>query len=105
MVRRSNRANAPLMIAVILMTVRVAIAEPQLSLTTLVNFNGANGANPMNMTMVEGTDGNLYGTTNTGGTFDFGTVFKVTPSGTLTTLYSFCQQENCAGSVLTLSNL
>lgn len=99
MVRRSNRANAPLMIAVILMTVRVAIAEPQLSLTTLVNFNGANGANPMNMTMVEGTDGNLYGTTNTGGAFDFGTVFKVSPSGTLTTLYSFCQQENCADGV------
>ena len=30
-----------------------------------------------------------------GGTNDYGTVFKITPSGTLTTLYSFCSQNNC----------
>jgi uncharacterized repeat protein (TIGR03803 family) len=40
--------------------------------------------------LVQATDGNLYGATYEGGANEFGTVFKITPSGTLTTLYSFC---------------
>jgi len=39
--------------------------------------------------MVQGTDGNFYGTTATGGASGFGVVFKMTSSGTLTTLESF----------------
>jgi uncharacterized repeat protein (TIGR03803 family) len=35
------------------------------------------------------SDGNLYGTTNSGGTKNSGTVFKMTPAGAITTLYSF----------------
>jgi uncharacterized repeat protein (TIGR03803 family) len=46
--------------------------------------------------LVQARDGNLYGTTTSGGTGGGGTVFKITPSGTLTTLYSFCSQPNCA---------
>jgi len=33
--------------------------------------------------------GNLYGTTETGGTFETGTVFKLSPTGKITLLYSF----------------
>jgi uncharacterized repeat protein (TIGR03803 family) len=40
-------------------------------------------------TMIQGTDGNLYGTTRTGGAFNSGTVFKMTTTGTFTTLHSF----------------
>jgi uncharacterized repeat protein (TIGR03803 family) len=39
--------------------------------------------------LAQGRDGNLYGTARNGGTSDMGTVFKVTPSGTVTTLYNF----------------
>ena len=39
--------------------------------------------------------GNFYGV-SAGGAHGGGTVFKITPAGTLTTLYSFCAQANCA---------
>ena len=48
-----------------------------------------------------GTDGNFYGTTGWGGAnscgtnLGCGTIFKITPAGKLTTLYSFCSQPNC----------
>jgi uncharacterized repeat protein (TIGR03803 family) len=46
--------------------------------------------------LVQATDGNFYGTTVRGGANgNLGTVFKITPSGTLTTLYSFCSQSGC----------
>jgi uncharacterized repeat protein (TIGR03803 family) len=45
--------------------------------------------------LIQGTDGNLYGTTRSGGAHDEGTVFRVTLQGQLTTLYSFCAQSNC----------
>jgi uncharacterized repeat protein (TIGR03803 family) len=72
---------------------------PQGDLTTLYSFcaktNCVDGAYPING-LVQGTDGNFYGTTSEGGTVGDGTVFKITPTGTLTTLYSFCVQANCA---------
>ena len=36
-----------------------------------------------------GSDGNFYGTTYQGGASDYGTVFKLTPGGVLTTLVDF----------------
>src|SRR5579871_647513 len=39
--------------------------------------------------LIQASDGNFYGTTPFGGTHDYGTVFKITPSGTETVLYSF----------------
>jgi uncharacterized repeat protein (TIGR03803 family) len=39
--------------------------------------------------LIEGKDGNLYGTASSGGAQSFGTVFRITPSGTGTVLYSF----------------
>ena len=53
--------------------------------------------------LAQGRDGNLYGTTSSGGRFNFGTVFKITPVGAITTLYDF----NAGGSdgFLTVSGL
>lgn len=66
------------------------------TVTTLHSFDNADGANPA-AGLIQATDGNLYGTTYQGGANDQGTVFKVTPAGTLTPLYSFCSQVNGAG--------
>jgi uncharacterized repeat protein (TIGR03803 family) len=63
--------------------------------TTLVNFDGPNGANSM-AGLVKATDGNFYGTTSEGGANSDGTVFRITPSGALTTLYSFCSKSAAA---------
>ncbi len=58
--------------------------------TTLHNFAGNDGANPAG-SLVQGTDGNFYGTTEYGGSgfFNIGTVFKMTASGSVTTLHTF----------------
>jgi uncharacterized repeat protein (TIGR03803 family) len=45
--------------------------------------------------LVQGTDGNFYGTTYEGGTSGDGTVFKLTSKGVLTTLHSFCTMSGC----------
>ena len=76
---------------------------PTGTLTTLyslcreTNSDGVctDGSSP-NAGLVQGTDGNLYGTTFGGGTNGGGTIFKITPNGALTTLYDFCSRANCA---------
>ena len=69
------------------------------TLTTLYPFcsltSCADGAQPF-AKLLQGADGNLYGTTSTGGKFNKGTIFKITTGGKLTTLYSFCALASCA---------
>jgi uncharacterized repeat protein (TIGR03803 family) len=66
---------------------------PSGTLTTLHSFDGTDGAFPQ-AGLVQGTDGKLYGTTEEeGGANSYGTVFKITPSGTLTTLHSFDETD------------
>ena len=60
------------------------------TLTTLHSFAGGSGDGEYpNAGLVQGTDGNFYGTTNQGGPHSEGTVFKITPTGTVTLLHSF----------------
>ena len=49
---------------------------------------GSAGALPQ-AGLIQATDGNFYGTTLRGGTNDTGTVFQLSASGTVTTIYSF----------------
>ena len=68
-------------------------------ITTLYSFCGqsgcSDGSNPTGE-LVQGKNGNFYGMTSLRGAFDAGTVFRITPAGLLTTLYSFCAQSLCA---------
>jgi uncharacterized repeat protein (TIGR03803 family) len=69
-------------------------------LTTLYTFSGPDGSKP-SARLIQGSDGNLYGTTQNGGANPPipglgggpGTIFKITPEGTLTTLYSFSRPD------------
>jgi uncharacterized repeat protein (TIGR03803 family) len=62
---------------------------PAGALTTIFSFNNTNGANPIGG-LVQGDDGVLYGSTGFGGTnLSFGTLFKITTNGALTTLFNF----------------
>jgi uncharacterized repeat protein (TIGR03803 family) len=59
--------------------------------------------------LVQATDGSFYGTTVQGGTdacpSGCGTIFKVTPAGSLTTLHSFCQHNGCPDGFLPFAGL
>lgn len=70
----------------LLASVFVAQSRAQ-TFTTLINFDSTNGANPFYGSLVQGADGNLYGTTADGAN-GYGTVFKITSAGTLTTSMS-----------------
>jgi uncharacterized repeat protein (TIGR03803 family) len=62
------------------------------ALTSLVSFSGTNGAFPGNgpsAGLVQGVDGNFYGTTYSGGSSNAGTVFKVTTNGAFASMYAF----------------
>ena len=65
------------------------------ALTTLHSFSHADGANPK-AGLVQARDGNFYGTTFQGGKLDpgLGSVFRITPAGTLTTLHFFSGSSN-----------
>ena len=59
------------------------------SLSTLYSFAGSNDGSEPTGGVIQAADGNFYGTTYAGGTSAAGTVFRVSSSGTHTTLYSF----------------
>src|SRR5271165_1898725 len=65
--------------------------------TTKTNGNCLDGSQPWNG-LLQANDGNLYGTTQAGGTGGVGghgNIFKLTLGGAITSLYSFCQQTGC----------
>jgi uncharacterized repeat protein (TIGR03803 family) len=61
---------------------------PAGKVTFIYEFDKTHGAGPIGP-VIQGTDGNFYGTTSEGGTSGFGVVFKLTPAGVLTVLHDF----------------
>ena len=49
--------------------------------------------------LIQGSDGNFYGTTNAGGSTNNGTVFKITPAGAMTVINDFATVSNGAGPI------
>jgi uncharacterized repeat protein (TIGR03803 family) len=92
---------------------------PAFTFTSIYSFcskspNCADGSNPL-AGLVEASNGLFYGTTAGGGAGSCGlppsnlqgcgTLFRINSSGTLTTLYSFCQQPDCADGSLPETSL
>jgi len=71
-------------------------------LTTLHNFcetqntegDCLDGTGPYT-TLVQGTNGDLYGATQGGGSTGSGTIFKITMAGNFATIYTFCLTSGC----------
>lgn len=60
--------------------------------TLVYSFQGGtDGQNPYT-SLIQGSDGNYYGTTEGNGGSNFGTVFKLTPTGVETVLFNFPNQ-------------
>jgi len=64
------------------------------SFGTVTDDNGdpVDGGSPSSV--VQGNDKNFYGTTSYGGSNGLGTIFKITPNGSLTTIYNFGSSNN-----------
>jgi uncharacterized repeat protein (TIGR03803 family) len=94
------------MAIVFVFCVATAIASHGQTFNTLVTFHGPNGGEPYFESLVQGTDGNLYGTTAIQGVNgNGGTVFKVSVAGVLTTIYNFCSLPSCADGGYSVSGL
>jgi uncharacterized repeat protein (TIGR03803 family) len=96
-----------LALPIVVLTIATA-ARPQ-SYSVLHNFDNTVGGPSYPGIVAQGRDGNLYSTTPGGGADDYGTVFQITPDGTLTVLHSFssgthgaCGSFYCTVSGLTL---
>jgi uncharacterized repeat protein (TIGR03803 family) len=89
--------------------IAAAVASPAQTFTSLRIFTGGNGNDPA-ASLIQGTNGNFYGTTAEGGASREGSIFEMTPAGEITTLYRFCATSGCpdgagpVGALLQASN-
>ncbi len=58
------------------------------TVTYIHTFNGSDGSQPYGG-LVQAGDGSLYGTTSAGGAKNAGTIYRITPGGSFTTVYTF----------------
>lgn len=83
---------------IIAVALNTGVASAQSTLSEFYSFAGGGPAQPL-AGLVQAPDGNYYGTTSKGGTFDRGTVYKVTPAGVVTTVHSFRWGQATDGAI------
>lgn len=94
---RLGRPSAALAFVIVLAlgVASASVAQAQ-TFTRLYNFTGSTGAYPK-AGVIEDESGNLYGTTNSGGSSSYyGSVFQVSSSGAETVLYNFTGSKDGA---------
>jgi len=72
--------------------------------TSLFSFDQTDGDNPFSA-LVQGANGNFYGTTSSEFGSGYGTAFEITRDGALSTLYTFCSLPKCADGAYPTSGL
>jgi uncharacterized repeat protein (TIGR03803 family) len=95
------RSTVPL----VLLCAALTMAASAQTFTSVADLDGANGEEPLQNALVQGIDGNFYGTTYTGGAFGQGTVYKAASDGTISLVYSFCSLADCADGAQPFSPL
>ena len=78
----NNGTNTSAPATVVISVGSSLIVEPQIPVSLLAG-------NVPKAPLVQGADGNFYGTTSTGGSSNLGTIFKLTPAGVITTPVNF----------------
>lgn len=109
---RSTFRKAALLLAALpglAVTTPIPAHAQSVTVTTIYTFPALNsgindgGAGPL--CLIQGSDGNFYGTTASGGAYGYGTVFQLTPGGAHTSLYDFNPRMNSAEGYSLLAGL
>lgn len=77
------------------LAITLALPAEAQTYTNLASFQPSSTGSEPEAPLIQGIDGNFYGTTIGSGAYEGGTVYELTPDGTLTILYSFCLHGGC----------
>jgi uncharacterized repeat protein (TIGR03803 family) len=94
-------------LAAVLAVAAATVAHAQ-TFKVLYNFGSKTGdpySPEYGTRIAQGRDGDLYATGTLGGATGNGAAFKITPSGKLTVLYSFCSQQGCSDGQIPFGGL
>jgi uncharacterized repeat protein (TIGR03803 family) len=74
--------------------------------TSLVSLEQSQGTNPQFLNLIQGADGDYYGTATFGGSGHQGTIFKITAAGSFTVLHNFIVSDGASphGSLVQLAD-
>src|SRR5258708_1208299 len=90
-----SQLTLALALACAAITFSLAVGAQAQTFSKFAIFDGTNGSAPN--AVVQATDGNLYATTRGAEPpVEFGNVVRVSPTGEVTSVYTFCQKPHCA---------